>query len=62
MIKNILQNIYHLKIINAENAADFKHLRGGIFFVDKFPLTASGKVQRKKVQEFAIQEFEKLKN
>lgn len=51
---------YNLKFVNIENAADFKRLRGGIYFVDKFPLSPNGKVLRKKVQEIAVQEFLKV--
>lgn len=38
----------------ANNFSDFKKLRGGIFFVDELPMTASGKIQKSKVKEMAI--------
>ncbi|KAG6448550.1 hypothetical protein O3G_MSEX005564 [Manduca sexta] len=33
---------------------DLKQLRGGLFFVDSFPVTPSGKVHRAKVKEMAL--------
>lgn len=32
----------------------FKHLHGGVFFVDKLPMTASGKIQKRKVVEMIM--------
>ncbi|XP_063707005.1 probable 4-coumarate--CoA ligase 1 [Culicoides brevitarsis] len=32
---------------------NYKHLRGGCYFVDEFPMTPSGKVQRRVVKEMA---------
>lgn len=37
----------------AEKMPHFKHLSGGVYFVDSLPRTASGKVIRKSVQEHA---------
>ncbi|XP_005189320.2 probable 4-coumarate--CoA ligase 1 [Musca domestica] len=34
-----------------ERMQDFEHLRGGVYFVDDFPRTASGKALRRKVTE-----------
>lgn len=39
----------------AEKFADSKKLRGGIYFVDSLPLTASGKKQREKIKLLATQ-------
>lgn len=46
-----------IKDIVAEKCSDFKQLRGGVYFVDSLPLTPSGKVQRRKVREMAIELF-----
>lgn len=42
--------------------SDAKQLRGGIYFVDELPLTPSGKVLRRKVQEIAKIFYEKRVN
>ncbi|XP_052899611.1 uncharacterized protein LOC128305992 [Anopheles moucheti] len=34
--------------------ADFKQLRGGVFFVDSLPMTPSGKIVRRRCKEIAI--------
>ncbi|GAB0092213.1 4-coumarate--CoA ligase 1 [Sergentomyia squamirostris] len=39
----------------ASKLSDTKHLRGGVYFVDQLPLTPSGKVQKAKVKEIAIE-------
>lgn len=39
----------------ADSVTDFKHLRGGVYFVEQLPLTPSGKVQKRKVKDLAIQ-------
>ncbi|XP_055606595.1 uncharacterized protein LOC129754504 [Uranotaenia lowii] len=46
-------------IINtvADKLIDFKHLRGGVFFVDSFPMTPSGKILRRKCRDMAIEMF-----
>lgn len=36
-----------------DQLADYKHLEGGVYFIDEFPLTASGKIIRAKVKEIA---------
>uniref|UniRef100_A0A182P6E2 Mediator of RNA polymerase II transcription subunit 24 n=1 Tax=Anopheles epiroticus TaxID=199890 RepID=A0A182P6E2_9DIPT len=38
----------------AEVVADFKRLRGGVFFVDSLPMTPSGKIVRRRCKEMAI--------
>lgn len=38
-----------------ESLPQFKWLRGGVYFFDQFPLTASGKIQRKQVGEKALE-------
>lgn len=37
----------------AAKLSDAKQLRGGIYFVDELPVTPSGKVLRRKVQDIA---------
>ncbi|XP_065091317.1 probable 4-coumarate--CoA ligase 1 [Ochlerotatus camptorhynchus] len=37
----------------AKKLADFKHLRGGVFFVEDMPLTKSGKLQRYEIRKYA---------
>lgn len=41
----------------AKDMSDFKKLRGGVFFVEKLPMTISGKIQKNKVKELAIKLF-----
>lgn len=38
--------------------AAYKRLDGGIYFIDEFPMTASGKIIRSKVKEMAQQLYE----
>lgn len=38
----------------ADNLADQYKLRGGVYFVDALPITASGKILRRKVKEEII--------
>lgn len=49
-------NVTQSEIFNlvAESMSDYKKLRGGVYFVEKLPMTASGKVQKNKVKELAI--------
>jgi 4-coumarate--CoA ligase len=37
----------------------YKHLHGGVYFVDKLPMTANGKIQKRFVKEIAIRERNK---
>lgn len=41
-----------------DNFADYKRLRGGVYFVDSLPLTPSGKVRRQKVKEMLIELYQ----
>lgn len=43
----------------ADNLADSRKLRGGVYFVDYLPTTPSGKVKRKVAKAYAIQLFNK---
>lgn len=36
----------------------YKHLDGGIYFVDEYPMTPSGKIIRSKVEEIAQKMFQ----
>lgn len=46
--------------IVSDNFADYKKLRGGVYFVQSLPLTASGKVLRRCVKELAIEMYKEL--
>lgn len=41
----------NVKDFVAERLADYKHLHGGVYFVDQLPLTESGKIRKKLVAE-----------
>jgi 4-coumarate--CoA ligase len=43
----------------ADNMAVQKHLHGGVFFVDDFPKTASGKIQKRFVKDIVINRMNK---
>lgn len=49
--------IIFIHVIIAENLADAKRLRGGVYFVDKLPMTPSGKVIKRLVKEDIIKTF-----
>uniref|UniRef100_A0A7G3ARA9 Putative long chain fatty acid acyl-coa ligase n=1 Tax=Lutzomyia longipalpis TaxID=7200 RepID=A0A7G3ARA9_LUTLO len=42
-----------LKLVE-KSVPDYKKLRGGVYFVDDFPMTPSGKIRKPKVKELAI--------
>ena len=44
----------------AERVSINKQLHGGVYFVDKLPMTASGKIQKRFVKTMAIQMYEQL--
>ncbi|XP_055389811.1 mycosubtilin synthase subunit C-like [Condylostylus longicornis] len=44
-----------------KNMVHFKHLRGGVYFLEKFPKASSGKILRKKVK-LILEELYKVKN
>lgn len=45
----------------AEKLPEYKHLHGGVHFVDELPMTATGKIQKRFVKVIAMKEFnEKL--
>ena len=41
----------------ASTLPHYKHLHGGVYFVDKLPMTLSGKIQKRFVKEIAISKF-----
>lgn len=45
----------------AQELADYKRLRGGVFFVDELPMTASGKIVKRKVRDIAVRMFQSVK-
>lgn len=50
-------------IINyvATRMPEYKHLHGGVHFIDELPMTASGKIQKRFVKAIAVREYnEKL--
>lgn len=44
-------------MILLDEFADYKRLRGGVYFVNSMPLTASGKIVRRLVKEQAIEMY-----
>lgn len=56
IVKNENLNVTEEEIYDlvANNLSDCKKLRGGVYFVDQLPMTASGKIQKNKVKEMAI--------
>lgn len=44
-----------------DNLSYYKHLRGGVYFVDELPVTARGKVDRILVKKMANEFFKKSK-
>ena len=44
----------------AERVSIYKRLHGGVYFVDKLPMTASGKIQKRFVKTMAIEMYEKI--
>ena len=41
-----------------DNFADYKRLRGGVYFLDSFPMTPSGKVLRRRIKDILTQLYE----
>lgn len=41
---------------------DYKRLRGGVYFVDSFPSTLSGKLLRREIRQTAIKLYNERKN
>lgn len=43
--------VEEIKKISDEKLPDYKKLRGGVYFLEKFPTTPSGKIKRLAVKE-----------
>lgn len=43
-----------------QDLPDYKQLRGGVYFVDEFPMTPSGKIKRKVVRDSTIKLFQAI--
>lgn len=41
--------------------ADFKQIRGGVYFLDQFPMTPSGKVKRNEVKNIVTELYKEKK-
>lgn len=52
--------IIRTNLHSSGNLADYKKLRGGIYFVDDFPLTPSGKIVRRLIRDMAVGLYEKF--
>lgn len=46
----------------SDSLSDYKHLRGGVFFVDEIPRTISGKLLRRKARVLAEELYKKCNN
>lgn len=44
----------------ASELAEFKWLRGGVYFTDELPLTPSGKIIRRKVKDIALEFYNNI--
>ncbi|XP_062537436.1 uncharacterized protein LOC134205833 [Armigeres subalbatus] len=57
VIKALNSEVTEEKIIQtvAKNMLNFKHLRGGVYFVTSFPMTPSGKILRRTCRDIAIE-------
>lgn len=42
----------------SDNFADYKRLRGGVYFLESFPMTPSGKVLRRRIKDIVTQLYE----
>lgn len=56
--EKIINQCNHRLLLYLDNFADYKRLRGGVYFVDDFPMTPSGKVIRRKVKDMVTQLYE----
>lgn len=41
----------------AENLPEYKHLHGGVYFVDELPMTISGKFLKREIKNIAVKRF-----
>lgn len=49
-----MSTIFFSFYLATDNLADHYKLRGGVYFVDALPMTASGKILRRQVREMLI--------
>lgn len=49
-----------IKNIIKEKCSDFKHLRGGVYFVETLPMTPSGKILRRIVKTIAVELYNNM--
>lgn len=52
--EEVIMRHVHSKVIDA------KKLRGGVYFVDDFPMTPSGKIQRAAMRKVAENHYKKI--
>ncbi|XP_055632707.1 probable 4-coumarate--CoA ligase 3, partial [Toxorhynchites rutilus septentrionalis] len=54
--RNPLFDLTKAQVINhvAGRLSEPKHLRGGVFFIDEFPMTSNGKILRRKVRQMLL--------
>jgi acyl-coenzyme A synthetase/AMP-(fatty) acid ligase len=64
VIKDPTKNIDEEMIKNyvEENAAEYKRITGGVQFVEKFPMTLTGKVKKRELKAIAKKIHEEKKN
>lgn len=64
VVKALDSEVTEEKIIEtvAENMVDFKHLRGGVYFVNAFPMTPSGKILRRTCRDIAVELYNETHN
>lgn len=55
----LMDNILFKHVFFLENFADSKKLRGGVYFVDQFPTTQTGKIQRFLIKNLATTLYKK---
>lgn len=46
-----------IKTLIKESFSDAKQLRGGVYFMESFPMTPSGKIQKRKVRDIIVERY-----
>lgn len=61
VVKSTNSNVTEADVakIIADNYADAKKLRGGVYFVESLPMTPSGKIKRREVKKIATELYKK---
>ena len=64
VIKAKNSSLTEAEIVRAvdEQVSDYKRLRGGVYFVDEFPMTPSGKIKRRYLRDLATKLFNDKNN